>query len=110
MITSHPDQMAALKERMGATLNALGDRDPSLAAYVAGLLDGGQFRICARFAVDTDGEIDAYSLCYLVEVPVGGQTWVPFCAPRWNELGLTEDHVLAELATVKAQHEGDPAA
>jgi hypothetical protein len=110
VITSHPDQFDALKERMGVTLNALGDRDPTLAAYVAGLLDGGQFRICARFAVDANGEIDAYSLCYQVEVPVGGQTWVPFCAPHWSELGLNEDHVLAELADVRAQHEGDPAA
>jgi hypothetical protein len=109
MITSHPDQMVALKERMGATLNALGDRDATLAAYVAGLLDGGQFRICSRFGVDTDGEIDAYSLCYLVEVSMAG-TWVPFCAPHWSELGLNEDHVLAELADVRAQHEGDPAA
>jgi hypothetical protein len=96
-----------MHKRMSAALAEMADAgNPIMAAYLAGLLDAGHFRVLSAFGHSDDGEPEPYSLVFQCDVRVDGE-WRTLCAPRWNELGFDEDDVLAAVADALA-HPVDP--
>jgi hypothetical protein len=101
-MTATPDQWRALENLVVQALHA--QDDPELARLAAYKLDKGQYRVVSLFDTDDDGQPDAYSLSYQVELHDVEDRWVPFVKAHWTQLGLTLDDVLSEQGAAEVQN------